>query len=136
MTTDISLFTDKKNKRMRRKKYKVGDRVFYENYKKELESAVILDIEEREMRTDKFGKALTGGRTFKYKLFKTGKCTFIEDYNCLSLNDPRVKEYCKGKKFITANFADELRKFLVEHGAHKGDNDVAQILYDLANEFE
>lgn len=121
---------------MRRKKYKVGDRVFYENYKQELASAVILDIEEREMRTDKFGRALSGGRTFKYKLFKTGKCTFIEDYNCLSLNDPRVREYRKNRTFIAPNFREQLVDWLTAHGAKKGDQDVVEILYDLSFEYE
>lgn len=120
----------------RTKQRKVGDRIFYEKYDGTIGTATIKDIIPFESRMDKHGRWLSNGKTFKYNYYKTGEDTAIEDYNCLSDNDPRVKEYCKGKKFITAGFADELRKFLVKHGSHKGDDDVVQILNDLANEFE
>ena len=37
---------------------------------------------------------------------------------------------------IPSKFADELRKWLESKGAHKGDQDIAQILYDVAEEYE
>ena len=121
----------------RTKQRKVGDRIFYEYYDGTIGTAIIKRIEPVvDTHMDKYGNRLKEGKVFKYKEYYTGVNTVIADYNCLPDNDPRVKEYCKGKKFITSGFADELRKFLVEHGAHKGDNDVVQILYDLANEFE
>lgn len=117
----------------RTKQRKVGDRIFYERYDGAIGTAIIKKIEDAEYKESQgYGKP---DKVVKYKEYYTGINEVIEDYNCLSDNDPRVKEYCKGKKFITADFADELRKFLVEHGAHKGDDDVVQILYDLAEEF-
>lgn len=118
----------------RTKQRKVGDRIFYEMYDGTIGTATIKKIEDAEYKESQgYGKP---DKVVKYKKYYTGVNEVIEDYECLSDNDPRVKEYCKGKKFITADFTDELRKFLVEHGAHKGDDDVAQILYDLAKEFE
>lgn len=120
----------------RTKKRNVGDRIFYECYNGTIGTATIKKVEPSETVFDKKGNYLGNGRKYKFNYYHTSDTEAIEDYNCLSDNDPRVKEYCKGKKFITADFADELRKFLVEHGAHKGDDDVVQILYDLAEEFE
>lgn len=121
----------------RTKKRKVGDRIFYEMCNGTIGTAIIKRIEPViDTRFDKYGNRLKDGKVFKYKEYYTGVNTVIEDYCCLPDNDPRVKDFCKGKKFITADFVDELRQFLVEHGAHKGDDDVAQILNDLAEEFE
>jgi len=120
----------------RTKKRKVGDRIFYEKYDGTIGTATIKEIEPRESVFNKKGEYLGVGKKFKFNYYHTSDTEAIEDYNCLSDNDPRVKEYRKGKKFITAGFADELRKFLAENGAHKGDDDVVQILYDIAEEFE
>lgn len=118
----------------RTKQRKVGDRIFFEKYNGTIGTAIIKKIEDAEYKEPQgYGKP---DKVVKYKKYHTGVDVSIEDYNCLSDNDPRVKEFCKGKKFITADFADELRQFLVEHGAHKGDDDVVQILNDLAEEFE
>lgn len=118
----------------RTKKRKVGDRIFYEKWDGTIGTAIIKKIQDSEYRESRgYGKA---EKVVKFKEYHTGKYSYIEDYNCLSDNDPRVKEFRKGKKFITSDFADELRKFLIEHGAHKGDDDVVQILNDLAEEFE
>lgn len=119
----------------RTKQRKVGDRVFFECFDGTIGTATIKKIEPTESPFDKKGNYLRNGKKHKFNYYYTGVNTVIEDYNCLSDNDPRVKEYCKGKKFISSDFADELRRFLVEHGAHKGDDDVAQILNDLAEEF-
>ena len=115
------------------KQRKVGDRIFYEKYDGTICTAIIKKIEDAEYKESQgYGKP---DKVVKYKKYHTGVDVSIENYMCLSDNDPRVKAFCKGKKFITADFADELRQFLVEHGAHKGDDDVAQILYDMAKEF-
>lgn len=121
----------------RTKQRKVGDRIFFECFDGTIGTATIKRIEPVvDTHMDKYGNRLKDGKVFKYNEYYTGVSTVIADYSCLSDNDPRVKEYCKGKKFITADFADELRNFLIEHGAHKGDDDVAQVLYNLAEEFE
>lgn len=120
----------------RTKQRKVGDRIFYEHFDGTIGTATIKKIESAESPFNKEGYYLKNGKKHKFNYYHTSDTEAIEDYNCLSDKDPRVKEYCKGKKFITADFADELRKFIVEHGAHKGDNDVVNILNDLAKEFE
>lgn len=121
----------------RTKKRKVGDRIFYEKYDGTIGTAIIKRIEPViDTDMDKYGNRLKDGKMFEYNEYYTAVNTVIADYNCLSDNDPRVKEYRNGKKFITSDFVDELRKFLVAHGAHKGDDDVVQILCDLAKEFE
>ena len=120
----------------RTKQRKVGDRIFYKNYDGTIGTATIKKIEPSESVFDKKGNYLGNGKKYKFNYYHTSDTEAIEDYNCLFDNDPRVKAFCKGKKFITADFESELRNFLFEHGAHKGDDDVAQILYDLANEFE
>lgn len=121
---------------MRRKDYKVGDRVFYEDYRGGISSALILRIEQREMDTDIYGRPMRDGRKFRYELFRTGHCTFIEDYNCLSENDKRVVEYKKGRRFVGSDFRQKLVDFMTANGALAGDEDVAEILYDLASEYE
>lgn len=120
----------------RTKQRKVGDRIFYEKYDGTIGTATIKKIDPTESPFDKKGNYFKNGKKYKFNYYHTSDTAVIEDYNCLYDNDPRVKEYCKGKKFITSDFADELRQFLVEHGAHKGDDDVVQILNDLAEEFE
>ena len=118
----------------RTKQRKVGDRIFFEHFDGTIGTATIKKIVDAELKESQgYGKP---DKVVKYKKYYTGVNVLIEDYNCLFDNDPRVKAFCKGKKFITADFADELRKFLVEHGANKGDDDVVQILYDLAEELE
>lgn len=121
---------------MKRKKYKVGDRIFYEDYKGDIASAIILGIEDREMDSDMYGRPAKKGTMVKYRLYKTGACAFIEDYNCLPENDPRVKELKKSRTWVTPNFREQLVDWLTAHGAHKGDADVSEILYDLSLEFE
>lgn len=83
---------------MSRKKYKVGDRIFYELYpSKEVETAIIKRIEDQSYIDDN-GKEIP----FKwFVLWESGNCSSgIEDYSCLSYNDPRVKEIIKKyKKF-------------------------------------
>lgn len=118
----------------RTKQRKVGDRIFFEYFDGTIGTAIIKKIEDAEYKESQGYRK--PDKVVKYKKYYTGVDAPIEDYECLSDNDPRVKAFCKGRKFITADFADELRKFLVEHGANKGDNDVVQILYDLAKEFE
>lgn len=119
---------------MRRKKYKVGDRIFYEDYKGDVASAIVLGIEDREMDTDIYGRP--SKKPVKYKLYKTGANTVIEDYNCLPENDLRVVKYKDGRTFITPNFREQLVQWLTAHGAQKGDQDVSEILYDLSIEYE
>lgn len=73
-------------------KYKVGDRVFYECYDGSIESSIVIDIRSESYLEDR-------GRKYPYQwliLWREGNCSSgIENYNCLSPNDPKVKELAK-----------------------------------------
>jgi len=74
------------------KNYKVGDRVFYECYDGSIESSIVIDIRSESYLDDR-------GRKHPYQLltlWREGNCSScIENYNCLSPNDPKVKELAK-----------------------------------------
>lgn len=74
-------------------KYKVGDRIFYESYPDGcIYSEIVIDVREEFYLDDR-------GRKHPYQwltLWREGNCSSgIEDYNCLSPNDPKVKELAK-----------------------------------------
>ena len=46
------------------------------------------------------------------------------------------KKYKDGRTFIASNFREQIVQWLTSHGAHKGDQDVSEILYDLSLEYE
>lgn len=78
---------------MRTKDYKVGDRIFYEEYPSgEICTDIVKKVKEKSYRDDK-------GKEIPYKwlvLWESGNCSSgIEDYNCLPYSDPRVKEFAK-----------------------------------------
>lgn len=117
---------------------KVGDRIFFEYCDGTIGTAIIQDMEEKTY-TERKGRGIESEvKTFNYKRFYTDKQhSFIEDYECLPEDDPRVVEFCKGKKFhILTNIKDEFLKLLEAHGCHKGDPGVSEMLYELSNEFE
>ena len=76
----------------RRKKYKVGERIFFEYYDGTVGTAIVLEIKPKSYVDD-------NGRTINYDMlitWKSGNCSSgTEDYNTLPLNDPRVKELQK-----------------------------------------
>lgn len=74
-------------------KYKPGDRIFYEWYSdKHIYSQIVIDVSEESYLDDR-------GRKHPYQwltLWREGNCSSgIENYNCLSPNDPKVKELAK-----------------------------------------
>ena len=76
----------------RRKKYKVGDRIFFEHYDGTIDTAIVLEIKPESYVND-------NGRTINYDMlitWKSGNCSSgTEDYNTLPYSDPRVKELQK-----------------------------------------
>lgn len=75
------------------KKYKVGDRIFYEcDSDGCIYSEIVIDVEETFYIDDK-------GKKIPYQwltLWRDGNCSSgIENYSCLSPNDPKVKELVK-----------------------------------------
>ena len=71
------------------KTYKIGDRIFYECYDGTIESSIVLDIKDDYYHDDKRKK-------IPYQtliLWRDGNCSSaIENYNCISPNDPKCKE--------------------------------------------
>lgn len=76
----------------RRKKYKVGDRIFFEYHDGTVGTAIVLETKPESYVDD-------NGRTINYDMlitWKSGNCSSgTEDYNTLPDSDPRVKELQK-----------------------------------------
>lgn len=74
------------------RKYKVGDRIFYECYDGSIESSIVIDIRNESYLDDR-------GREHPYQrltVWREGNCSSgIESYNCLSSSDPKYKELVK-----------------------------------------
>lgn len=89
----------------RRKKYKIGDRIFFEYYDGTVGTAIVLEIKPKSYVDD-------NGRTVNYDMlitWKSGNCSScIEDYNTLPYSDPRVKALMKELK-KQDELADEIR---------------------------
>lgn len=74
-------------------KYKVGDRIFYEcDSDGHIYSEIVIEVKEEFYLDDR-------GKKIPYQLltlWRDGNCSSgIENYNCLSPNDPKVKELVK-----------------------------------------
>lgn len=84
----LLLYTDQ----LKMKKYKVGDRIFYEcDSDGRIYSEIVIDVEET-FYIDNRGKIPYQWLT----LWREGNCSSgIENYSCLSPNDPKVKELVK-----------------------------------------
>lgn len=67
--------------------YKVGDTVYFEYYDRSIGNGTIKGIKTESYLDD-------NGNTVHYNEYDFGD-TVIEDYNCISENDPRVQEYIK-----------------------------------------
>ena len=77
---------------MRNKKYKIGDRIFFECFDGTIESKRVIDIED-DYYVDDNGKR----KDFQCLIvWKNGKCSSgIEDYNCLSPSNPKVRKLAR-----------------------------------------
>ena len=74
---------------MRWKKYKPGDRIFYDCfYDKSIHTDIVLAVENSYYISDQ-------GYRVNYQELQVDDHMFIENYNCLPMNDPRVKELAK-----------------------------------------
>ena len=93
----------------RRKKYKVGDRIFFEYHDGTVGTATVLEIKPKSYVDD-------NGRTINYDwlvTWRSGNCSSgTEDYNTLPLSDPRVKELHK-KLAKQDSLAQDVRDWIV-----------------------
>lgn len=97
---------------MARKKYKVGDRIFYECADGSIDTAIVFKVTEKSYINDK-------GKDVPYQWLTTwesesGNASFgVEDYICLSKNNPKCKELvAKYKEFDKVK--DEIINSLVK----------------------
>lgn len=112
----------------RKKNRKIGDRVFFDCYNGTISSTVITNITDESYIED--------GKTYNYKMYETGPTSAIEDYNCLPDTDPRVIEYKKKNKDVF-NLEKKIRNLLNKYSGQDIDKQiVANMLYELSNEFE
>jgi len=92
----------------RRKKYKVGDRIFFEYYDGTVGTKTVIDIKPKSYVDD-------NGRTINYDMlitWKSGNCSSgTEGYNTLPYSDPRVKALMKELK-KQDECADKIREFV------------------------
>lgn len=90
---------------MQTKKYKIGDRVFYECVDGSIETSIVLGIEDREYNLD-------NGKTLKFQMLRTGEYTCIENYNCIPLSSPKIKELRKQYALYEKNKTSMIKKIL------------------------
>ena len=70
---------------------KVGDQIYYECFDNTIGTAIVTKIEPRTYYWD-------NGKRYNFNMLSTGPYTAIEDYNTLSLSNPKVKAYIKKMK--------------------------------------
>ena len=106
-----------------KKNYKVGDRIFLEDWNdKEIFDCVVTAVEPREYEYN--------GKVHKFNMLHTGSHTMTEDYNCISERDPRVIEY---KKTHTdpRKFVKKFQKFLTDNKFDIKSYSIQDYLLDL-----
>lgn len=119
----------------RRKKYKVGDRVFFEYCDGTVGTAIVLEIKPESYVDD-------NGRTINYDMLITWKSgnysSGTEDYNTLSYSDPRVKELQK-QLAKQDSLAQDIRDWVVSkcetYPDYYDDNIIAAALGQVAKEY-
>ena len=107
---------------MKTKTFKVGDRVFFENYDGSIGEAVVKDIMP--------AAHVDNGKITKYDMLYTGNMNCIEDYNCLSESDKRVIEYKKSHPDIRI-FQKKFEEFLKENNFDINQKTINDYLYSL-----
>lgn len=115
----------------RRKKYKIGDRIFFEYLDGTVGTATVLEIEPESYVDD-------NGKTINYDMLITLKSgnysSGTEDYNTLPLSDPRVKALKKELK-KQDEFADEIREFVNANTDIYSIETIAAALGQVAKEY-
>ena len=115
----------------RRKKYKVGDRIFFEYYDGTVGTAIVLEIEPKSYVDD-------NGKTINYNMLVTDRgsnwTVSTEDYNTLPYSDHRVKELMKELK-KQDELADIIREFVNANTDIYSIETIAAALGQVAKEY-
>lgn len=111
----------------RRKKYKVGDRIFFEFYDGTIGTKTVVGIKPETYIND-YGKEVG------YDWLETSYNSGIEDYNTLPLSDPRVKALMKELK-KQDECADIIREFVNANTDIYSIETIAAALGQVAKEY-
>lgn len=116
----------------KRKKHKVGDRIFYEHVDGTIGTAIVLEVIQNTYIDD-------NNNPIRYDELVTCKSSkhfqeSIEDYNTLPYSDPRVKELMKELKKQN-EFADEIREFVSANTDIYSIKTIAAALGQVAKEY-
>ena len=114
----------------RRKKYKVGDRIFFEYLDGTIGTEIVLEV---------ISDTYIDGNNKPYDMLVTHKSgeqfsEEIEDYNTLPYSDPRVKAMMKELK-KQDEFADEIREFVNANTDIYSIETIAAALGQVAKEY-
>ena len=114
---------------MKRKKYKVGDRIFFEYISDgSIGEAIVINIEPRTYK--QYDDVQNAYVDINFNMLRTGKHSMIEDYNCISEDDPRVIEYKKSHHDIRI-FQKKFEEFLKENNFDINQKAINDYLYSL-----
>ena len=115
----------------RKKQYKVGDRIFYENYDGTIGTEIVLEVKPDSYIDD-------SGKTVNFNMLVTERgtnwSTEMADYTTLPYSDPRVKALMKELK-EQDEFADEIREFVNANTDIYSIDTIAAALGHVAKEY-
>lgn len=113
----------------KKKNYKIGDRIFFEYiYDESIGEAIVTDIEPRSYK--QYDNKKNTYVDINFNMLRTGKYSMIEDYNCISEDDPRVIEYKKTHNDPRI-FKDKFENFLKENNFDISQRSIRDYLYKL-----
>ena len=111
--------------------YKIGDRIFFEYISDgSIGEAIIIDIEPRSYK--QYDDGQNTYVDINFNMLRTGKHSMIEDYNCLSKDDPHVIEY-KNTHKDPREFINKFETFMKENKFDIKQGPIRDYLYNLLN---
>ena len=111
----------------RKKKYKVGDRVFFECYDGSIGSAIVHQVILDTYIDD-------DNKPYHFYMLETGDNTSIEDYATLPYSDPRVKALMKQFK-KQDEIAEQIREWVIANSDIYETEIIAKALAQVAIEY-
>ena len=113
------------------KNYKIGDRIFFEYSDGSIGESIVIDIEPRSY--SEYDDGQNKYVDINFNMLRTGKHWMIEDYNCMSEDDPKVIEY-KKTHADPRIFKEKFENFLEENNFDIHQRPIRNYLYELISE--
>lgn len=111
--------------------HKIGDRIFFEYISDgSIGEAIVTNIEPRSYK--QYDDGQNTYVDINFNMLRTGKHSMIEDYNCLSEDDPRVIEY-KNTHKDPREFINKFETFMKENKFDIKQGPIRDYLYNLLN---